>query len=218
MAKSLTFEQKLAIINMNLKFYLKVNMSNLEKLNHSFAENHPSVGEVKQGTTLTSEKVREFTNIFSSKIVGLSRKRELTKAEGSLISTVCNLNARNIAVSLNSVADAVKNDEEYLYSASKVAGAISKIAEVRDREMIDVQDFGVDVRRTEEVLSEITGTALHVHHPAYRVNVEDAAIYGLEMFAKIAEHQDALKVNPYFESNFKTMIAHFEMVEQQAVA
>lgn len=166
-----------------------------------FAQRFPEAGEVKQGSQLTAEQARQFSEIMSAKVFQLSQKEELTSTEKTFVDRMMDLTARTITYTAEQqglqVVDGV--------AAKQTAAAVWHLT----------GESGFSLADLPTVLNGVAGGRVDGlrQGTAYRTSVEDIAGYGMQLFGQMAEAHGGIEVDGYLDGTFMNMVNLYESVD-----
>jgi len=194
----------------------------LDGFSQQFAAAHPEIGEIEAGAAVTGEQAIGLGDIFSRKILELSRKPgpELTTVDIRFIDHVSDLAARNLIYGLDRrgmrLPDSPATQDlqaraQTLITNAGLQGEPSTYAAPKPHERPPLAS----------VLEPLAGGGLISlrDKPDLRPNVEDFAVSAVVAFGDMVQASGGeLRLDTYLAGNLRNMLAHYEIVEAQPSA
>lgn len=186
-------------------------MSNLETYRQQFSTKHPEAGEFNQGAVVNAEQAKKLGEVFSGKVLELSRKAELSTADMAFLDNVVDIGTRNIVVNPGAQLPVESEHVRELVKASAHLYRESAQTWPLDHDVSSSQDIHT-------VMNGLTGNAVGVRgNPALRTPIEDYAMHIVPYFGEVVAQNGDLQLDAYMTGNLQYMLAQYEMVEQQPV-
>ncbi len=179
----------------------------LDGYSQLFAAKHPETGEIDSGAILTPDQAVALGDTFSTRIIDLSRKKELTPAEETFLDTVTDLGSRCITYGIEAEGLPLPGLADTITLRHRIAALTGDSPEAEDVERVKtslarslhegVCGGGVSVRQT----------------PHLRPMIENYAADVMPYFAGMVRANGGLTVSNYLAGNLKNLLAHYEMAE-----
>ncbi len=194
----------------------------LDGFSSQFANQPLKSSEIRSGSTLTSEQAKAIGDTLEHKVIGLSRKPELSRDEARFLERTADLSARNIVYLYDSnaaqlspeTAKALTSRANILVGIANETGNRSNAAEHNQEGSTDTDTSA----QLKQALANVIGGTESIgviSRPYLRPNVEDFAQTAVTAFSELAASapDGGLTIDDYLAGNLQNMLAFYERAE-----